>query len=1838
MKIPSRGAGVRMVFLGWVLLGCAPFVSGQVSITEIMYNPGPAGAEGRAQEFVEIFNATPEPIDLSGWYFSSGIDYVFRQGFWLPQNSYVVICADPAWVRSTHSLSSAVAIGPWSAETSLANSGELIALCEPSGAEIIRVDYNDRGKWPGAADGTGHSLEIESPYAEVDDPDSWNHSRNLGGSPGRANPTPLVSPVVINEGHLWTGGERWVEFYNTSESAVSLSDFYVTTDAQNLTMVQLGGAITIPGRGWLAFSDVELGLDFTPVDPLPGGRTFIALVSSSGDRVIDARTFEPSEDGYSEARFPDGDEDWQPAATPTRGAANELDVETDLVISEIMYHPIDDDESKEYVELYNRGPAAVSLDGCEFTQGIDFVFPAGTSIPSGGFLVVAKDPARIRSIYGLPASVVIGPDPADLEALDDFGRLANGGERLTLKDFRDNTMDTVRWYDGGEWPRWADGLGSSLELIDPYADNSRPAAWDASDDSHKAVTQSYSYSDRVRSGGESELHLVLMNRGKALIDDVEIRAGGVSVVEDTIFVPFGDTWRYRKGTQEASTPVTAWRQLSYDDSSWSTGDLPIGYGEPDIVTELSDMGGAGGYLTIFCRKTFDVADRDAFDALFLDVRYDDGFIAYLNGVQIASRQTSGSSYDSPANGAGEPTLETLDITSYKSQLVNGTNVLAIQLHNASTSSSDALLNARIYSGVTVPGGSGPNLVTNGTFDASDSGWVIEGNHIRSGQTTEDPITGAGSLMIVSSGRGDNKVNRIETETSPSMQFGEEYTVSFKARWIVGSRTILTHGYQNLDTNLARSHQLAIPENLGTPGDVNSVTDRQIAWYGDADMGPTISKVDQSPAVPQNNESVTVRAKIEDPDGVAEAKVVYFVNRPGAAVSSDPDPVGIFYDHRDIGAPCGTGSTTSGSSTSYVVTGGGDDIWQGGDQFHFAYTYADGDFDMRARIVSKNWASGSRWGKAGIMARQSLSSTARYSMIQDHGEDLQDECRIAMRPTDGGSDNFEQDDGNIHGHPAWIRLTRVGDVFRGYRSDNGTSWTQVGDPMNWGSSAPDSVLLGLAVTSHAGCGTSTIGYANVTINGDYGDPTDPGGGTGNCTDESCEVAMTDPDGDGTYMAVIPGMALGEKVLFAVEATDANGNWERRPADVTLRSHPLQLDPLDNHPANQHYYMYRHDIRNIDPTSPHHKYRFVMHDLDEQYLDTRRHLSNDYVDGSFVFGTDDLYYNSKMRFSGSPWARSRWGSFRLRLPHDDPLHGQELFQCNLEENQGAGSPGHQRVSYYLFRYLARPHAPVPYEFPAIVRFWVNSRGAFSRYRLQAPNGETLERFWQDDDDGDFFEVDDRFVISDAGTRAGSRDAYLRYPPYNGNGDNQEEYRWYFNLRQDEDGDNYGNLIDLARVMDPGVTGNAQFDQTIESYVNIEQLCRNWAVRLNTDDWDSWGANRGKNCYLFRPELEGLWQMLPWDMELTYGNDGAFPHPTGASGSFNFNFPEVNRLLDRPRFRRMYYGVLKEMVDGPFRSTHLSTYMLKLDSLGAGIGGTDVGKSGGFVDRRRNRILNWISPVVYPQVRFNITSPSDGHTTQDPVVDISGTAPVEVFFVGAANDAMEYQDGDIGPVEFSTSSMTAWTLNDVPLAPGTNNLTLVATDTTGGGLRTDTIQIVRLGSWDPPEITAVEPSAALPGEQVVITGSEIHSGVRVYFGATRATDVVFNESTDPTHVYVTVPIINDGSYALTIRNVDGQDSNPLGFTVIAPPPEFIRGDANMSGIVDLSDAVKTLFHLFSGHSADCRDSMDSNDDGDINVTDALYTLGYLFQQGPPPAAPFPAQGVDPTETDALDCEEGL
>ena len=146
----------------------------------------------------------------------------------------------------------------------------------------------------------------------------------------------------------------------------------------------------------------------------------------------------------------------------------------------------------------------------------------------------------------------------------------------------------------------------------------------------------------------------------------------------------GDTWGYFKGLQ---TPAN-WNQLSFDDSAWLTGPTGIGYDDGDDATRLDDM--KGSYVTVYARKAFTLNRPDVYKKLELTVDYDDGFVAYLNGTEVVRRKMGAAgtavNKDTLAESHDAGASETIVLPI--GTLVNGRNVVAVEIHNTAITSSD----------------------------------------------------------------------------------------------------------------------------------------------------------------------------------------------------------------------------------------------------------------------------------------------------------------------------------------------------------------------------------------------------------------------------------------------------------------------------------------------------------------------------------------------------------------------------------------------------------------------------------------------------------------------------------------------------------------------------------------------------------------------------------------------------------------------------------------------------------------------------------------------------------------------------------------------------------------------------------------------------------------------------------------------------------------------------------------------------------------------------------------------------------------------------------------------
>ena len=156
------------------------------------------------------------------------------------------------------------------------------------------------------------------------------------------------------------------------------------------------------------------------------------------------------------------------------------------------------------------------------------------------------------------------------------------------------------------------------------------------------------------------------------------------------FIPAGDTWKY---LDNGSDQGTAWRGPSFSDATWKTGRAQLGYGDGDETTIVGFGSNANNkFVTTYFRRTFSVSSPSSVTALNLNLIRDDGAVVYVNGTEVFRNNmaTGTVGYRTLASQAVGGTDESAwyPAAVSKSLLVAGTNVVAVEIHQADVTSSD----------------------------------------------------------------------------------------------------------------------------------------------------------------------------------------------------------------------------------------------------------------------------------------------------------------------------------------------------------------------------------------------------------------------------------------------------------------------------------------------------------------------------------------------------------------------------------------------------------------------------------------------------------------------------------------------------------------------------------------------------------------------------------------------------------------------------------------------------------------------------------------------------------------------------------------------------------------------------------------------------------------------------------------------------------------------------------------------------------------------------------------------------------------------------------------------
>lgn len=463
-----------------------------VRISEIHYHPlDPAEPDSPWTssnfEFIELENIGTTPIQMNGFRVSGGVEITLNSGELQPGEFGVLVSHLEAFQSRYTEAGSIKTLGSF--DQRLDNSGESLALLGPLGEPIQKVRFDDVNPWPLAADGKGFSLtpaldwdlmQPGSPSADATRPEFWRASAEIGGSPGRKDPSPGALPIWITEifpnpGPFQSEG---IELFNPNPVEVDLSGWYLSDDSNSPREAELPQG-TVIGAGaylWISESvfDDAFGLS-------SGGETVYLFSADLAGELT----------GYSyAARFratPEG-ASWGSFETeaglvfdfllnqPTPAEQNAAPGAGPLVFSEVVFNRGSGVNEPAYVELKNisdqpvvlRGDSPDELGWSFWLEGVRWDFPLNTIVEPGELLILTPvSSLMFRSAYP-------GVDP-DIIVENVFMNRANspnwGTEFLLAAPWPDGGSDPERmvevdWVNLNDFPYWPPNASSDSRFLE----------------------------------------------------------------------------------------------------------------------------------------------------------------------------------------------------------------------------------------------------------------------------------------------------------------------------------------------------------------------------------------------------------------------------------------------------------------------------------------------------------------------------------------------------------------------------------------------------------------------------------------------------------------------------------------------------------------------------------------------------------------------------------------------------------------------------------------------------------------------------------------------------------------------------------------------------------------------------------------------------------------------------------------------------------------------------------------------------------------------------------------------------------------------------------------------------------------------------------------------------------------------------------------------------------------------------------------------------------------------------------------------------------------------------
>ncbi len=533
------------------------------------------------------------------------------------------------------------------------------------------------------------------------------------------------------------------------------------------------------------------------------------------------------------------------------------------------------------------------------------------------------------------------------------------------------------------------------------------------------------------------------------------------------------------------------------------------------------------------------------------------------------------------------------------------------------------------------------------------------------------------------------------------------------------------------------------------------------------------------------------------------------------------------------------------------------------------------------------------------------------------------------------------------------------------------------------------------------------------------------------------------GDGIYTGTIPGQAAGTLVAFYVQAADgfATPATSRFPNNAPGRECLVR-------------------IGEFVPPGALGTYRLWLTSGTVSTWAGREKMSNEDLDGTFVYGNSRVVYNVGAHFSGSSYTSPGYNSpvgnlcgYDINFPEDDSALGDTHFTLDWPIRD-ATDQREQLMFWFLEQY------GLPNMYRRYVHVFVNGVRRGTIYDdVQQPGGDAVDEFYPNDASGSLWKTDCWNEFTDDGTRVDP--CVLNSLEIFTSGGLKKAARYRWNWRPRAVGGTANDFTDLFSLIDVMNAPASAYQPSVRGLVDVEHWMRTFAMNDLASFWDAFGNPNAKNTYLYKPQHDG-WKLFCWDFDVGLG---VFNDPVDAGLFPTLNDPSMTRLYGTPAFVRGYWRALDEAVNSFFQASAVTPLLASKYAAfqASGVNLTSpFAVSGAYglsitdwITQRRNYLLGQLATVAAP---FNVSSPAT-ITTANNLVRLAGTAPIV---------ARDITINGI-PYPISWTSVSNWTAF-VPVSTHTTSLVVESRGSTNQVLGTRTVQVTYTGTDEAPETNVV------------------------------------------------------------------------------------------------------------------------------------------------------------------------